>query len=587
LMEIDHNGHLDSLSYEVVEHKLQMLAEEGGVRAARSAGNDFMSGRGSCASAIFTHDGLLIAQTLGGMQHVSAVEMMMMAIMERFPASAMREGDVYLCNDPFMGGIHPTDLGCFRPIFHGGQLAYFSGMLMVVADMGGMSVGGLPATATEVFHEGLVLPPTRAYTAGVADEGLMAVLYRNSRLPKKLRTDVEALVGATAIVDRRMQELIGRIGASQLTGMIARLLDHSEAMVRNGIAALPDGQYTGSYLTEHDGVSPIPSYEVKVRITIDGDNCHFDFSGTAPQAAGAINSSLSQSMSFVTYALRCYLDPSIPMNKGFYRPFTCHFPLGSLVNPRFPAASNLRFAVGQAMVDAIHIAMRAVSPDRSIAPSSALVSVNAHGRVFDPEKVWAFMEVQFGPSGGRTGADANDGMAFPMIGGGGYWISVEYYESAFPVIYERVEFVPDTGGPGRWRGGVGVSKDIRFFEDCVLTIRATDRTALHPQGAEGGGEGRGGGFVLNPDSADRRMLPSKATNLPVEAGDVLRLGVSGGGGYGDPFDRDPQMVVRDIHHGLVSPDGARRDYGVVVDQLGALDSEATIAFRTQSRGVVQ
>ena len=246
-MQADNVDHSDSMSHEVVEHKLQMLAEEGGVRAARSAGNDFMSGRGSCASAIFTREGQLVAQTLAGMQHVSAVEMMMQAVIEKFPPSAMREGDVFLCNDPFMGGIHPTDLGCFRPIFCEGEVAYFSGMLMVVADMGGMSVGGLPATATEVFHEGVVLPPTRVYAAGIADEGLLSLLYRNSRLPRKLRTDVEAMVGATAIVGRRMQELIERIGRAQLARMILRLLDHSEDMVRAGISALPDGEYTGSY----------------------------------------------------------------------------------------------------------------------------------------------------------------------------------------------------------------------------------------------------------------------------------------------------------------------------------------------------
>jgi len=574
---------LDDISCEVAQHRLQMLAEEGGYRASRSAGSPFVSGMGSCASAIFNCEGQLIAQTLGGMSHVSAVKEMLLAVLEDFDPAEMRDGDVFLCNDPFRGGIHPTDLGCFRPIFLDGEVAYFSGMLMVVADMGGVSSGGLPATATEVYHEGVLLPPVRIAEAGETCEGVMKVVLANSRIPLQLRADIEALVSATAIVGQRLVEMVELYGTPTMDTIVQRLFDHSEAMVRAGLARIPDGEYVGSYHAQEDGVGPAESYELKVRVAIKGSDCIVDFTGSAEQAPGAINSSASQSLSFITYAMRCYLDPAIPMNEGFWRPFTLVLPYGTMVNPRPPAAANIRFSTGQAMVDAIHAALRPAFPDWSVAPSSALVSLNAHSAMH-AERSWAMLEVQFGPGGARPGFDANDGSSFPMVGGGGYRASVETYETIFPVMYERIAFQADTAGPGKWRGGTGVVNDIHLLEDSVLTVRATDRTSLPPAGVDGGGAGRGGGFYLEPGTEREVRLPDKQSNLNVPGGTLLRLSVPGGGGWGDPFTRDLEALERDVRKGLVSRRGAQQDYGVELDETGEVDPAATAALRKRLMG---
>ncbi len=573
---------LDDISCEVAQHRLQMLAEEGGFRASRSAGSPFVMGLGSCASAIFTRDGQIVAQTLGGMMHVSAVREMMKAVLEDFPVDRMREGDVFLCNDPFRGGIHPTDLGCFRPIFINGEVAYHTGMLMIVADMGGVSSGGLPATATEVYHEGLVLPPVLIEQDGVICEGVMQVLMSNSRVPTQLRTDIQALISATGIVDQRMREMTERYGKSVLDEIIARLFDHSEAMVRAGLSGIPDGEYRGTYFAQEDGVGPDPNYEVKVRIAIDGDNCEVDFTGTARQAPGAINSSYSQSLSFITYGIRCYLDPEIPMNEGFYRPFRFELPLGTMVNPHSPAAANIRYSTGQAMIDAMHSALRPAFPEWSTAPASALVSINAQSAIHAPRR-WAMLDVVFGPGGARPGFDANDGTAMPLVGGGGYRQAAEAYETLFPMRYERISFAPDTAGPGQWRGGAGVVADVRLLEDCTLTLRAVDRTQILPEGVEGGLSGRGGGFYLNPGTPEARRLPDKSTNHVVAGGTLLRLTVAGGGGWGNPLLRDPAAVAADVRKGLVSREGARADYGVVLNDNGEPDLAATEQARREAR----
>ena len=572
------SAELDDISCEVAQHRLQMLAEEGGFRASRSAGSPFVMGLGSCASAIFTREGLIVAQTLGGMMHVSAVREMMQAVLEDFPAETIRQGDVFLCNDPFRGGIHPTDLGCFRPIFVGGELAYFSGMLMIVADMGGVSSGGLPATATEVYHEGLVLPPVQIEQQGALCEGVMAVLMANSRVPTQLRTDIQALIGATAIVDQRMREMVERYGKATMDVIVAKLFDHSEAMVRAGLAAIPDGEYRGTYHAQEDGVGPAKSYEVKVRIAVRGGDCEVDFTGTARQAPGAINSSYSQSLSFITYAMRCYLDPEIPMNEGFYRPFRFELPLGTMVNPLSPAAANIRYSTGQAMIDAMHAALRPVFPLWSTAPSSALVSINAQSAIHASRR-WAMLDVVFGPGGARPGFDANDGTAMPMVGGGGYRQAAEAYETLFPMRYECIRFAPDTAGPGQWRGGSGVIADVRLLEDCTLTLRAVDRTQILPEGIAGGGHGRGGGFYLSPDAPEEKRLPDKSTNHVVAKGALLRLSVAGGGGWGDPMRRNPGAVADDVRKGVVTRERALADYGVVLNEDGEPDFAATTEVR--------
>jgi len=235
------------------------------------------------------------------------------------------------------------------------------------------------------------------------------------------------------------------------------------------------------------------------------------------------------------------------------------------------------------MLDAMHAALRPAFPDWSTAPSSALVSVNAQSSM-QASRPWAMLEVVFGPGGGRPGFDANDGSSFPMVGGGGYRAAVEAYETLFPVRYERIALAPDTAGPGQWRGGCGLVADIHLLEDCTLTLRATDRTKILPEGVAGGGHGRGGGFYLDPGTADERRLPDKSTNHVVSAGTLLRLSVAGGGGWGDPLARDPAMVAEDLRKGLISRQGALADYGVVIDEAGDPDLAATADKRSEVQG---
>lgn len=552
----------DPVLVEVVRNALAMVAEEAGIAAARSASSPFVSQASAIACAVFDAKGRLVVQTAGGMLHVSALQVMLPEIWKSHPPESLREGDAIILNDPFRGGIHPTDVGAFRPIFHDGKPVFYCGAMMIVSDLGGLSAGGLPANATETFHEGIVLPPLKFFAEGARVAEVESLLQANSRTPQRIVGDIEALVIGGNIAAARMAVLIERYGMPRLDAIIEDLFDHAERMTRHGIAAIPDGTYRGAYAIEEDGVETGRDFRVEVTVMVAGDSCRFDFTGTSPQARGAINSSYSQSLSGAVFALRCYLDPEIPLNEGFYRCLDIELPLGTLVNPRHPAACNLRMATVQAMIDAISFALSGAYPQHAAAAAGLVSTVTAHGKQLDGTTSWSFLDVFFGIGGGRAGADGADGSPFIIYGASNYDRNIESYELEFPMVYQEYRLVQDSGGPGRWRGGCGLVKTVEFQVDAEITVRGTDRYIVPPQGADGGLPGKPGAWVLNRGRDGETDLPPKRTNHHIRAGDTLTMVVAGGGGLGDPRDRDRDLVRRDVEEGYVSAASARDDYGL-------------------------
>jgi len=552
----------DPVLVEVVRNALAMVAEEAGIAAARSASSPFVSQASAIACAIFDAQGRLVVQTAGGMLHVSALQVMLPEIWKSHSPETLNDGDAIILNDPFRGGIHPTDVGAFRPIFHDGKPVFYCGAMMIVSDLGGLSAGGLPANATETFHEGIVLPPLKFFAGGARVAEVESLLQANSRTPQRIVGDIEALVIGGNIAAARMAMLIERYGMAQLGAIIDDLFDHAERMTRHGIAAIPDGVYNGAYAIEEDGVETGRDFRVEVTVTVDGDRSRFDFTGTSPQARGAINSSYSQSLSGAVFALRCYLDPEIPLNEGFYRCIDIELPPGTLVNPRHPAACNLRMATVQAMIDAISFALSGAYPQRAAAAAGLVSTVTAHGKQLDGTTSWSFLDVFFGIGGGRAGADGADGSPFIIYGASNYDRNIESYELEFPMIYQEYRLLPDSGGPGRWRGGCGLVKTVEFQVDAEITVRGTDRYIVPPQGTDGGRAGRPGAWILNQGRAGEAHLPPKKTNHRIRAGDTLTMVVAGGGGLGDPRERDRDLVRRDVAEGYVSAASACDDYGL-------------------------
>ncbi len=564
---------------EIIQNALRGIADEAGLFSARSAYSPFVNTSPQIACGLFDAQARCIAQTDAALIHVSAVQRMLPEVLKDIPPETLRPGDALIINDHFRGGIHPTDVAVFTPIFYRGKLAFFHGSMMIVSDLGGLSNGGLPANATEIFHEGLVIPPLKLYEEGVPNADVHRMIASNSRTPARVLGDIRSLVVGGNMTAPRLTELCDKYGFDQVMEIIDELLDYTERLTRQGIERIPDGVYKGSYLVEDDGIEPGKHFLVKVTVTVQGSNCKLDFTGTDPQARGPINSSYSQSLSGVVVALRFFLDPDIPLNDGFYRPLEIVFPLGSLVNPKYPAAANARFAVLQAMMDAINQALATARPDRLLAPSGCPHVFTVTGMNPETNEFWSLLDVHMGVLGARASKDGIDGLP-PFLGGSpGYQRNAEHYEWEYPVLYDYFRFRPDTAGAGKWRGSAGMVKHVVFNSDADLTVRAVDRCDLPPQGVAGGKPGGKGGWVLNEGRPDEKKLPMKQTNFRIHKGDTLTAYISGGGGFGDPFTRDPVLVGKDVKKGVVTVEGAARDYGVVADADGQVNLPGTEALR--------
>jgi len=559
----------DPVLREVIQSALDTAVEEGGLAASRAAGSPFISSGSAIACAVFDTKGRQLAQTQGGLMHVAALRVMVQEMLKDYKLTEIFEGDVYLLNDHFRGGIHPTDVAAIRPIHHKGKLIGFIAAMMIVSDLGGMASGGLPANATEIFHEGLVIPLVRYYDKGKRSESIERMIRANSRAPQKVIGDIDALVTGDNVGAQRMIELMDRYGADTVLEIAEHLIAYTEQMVRLGISAIPDGVYTGSYGMEEDGIETGRTFVVRNKITIKGSDCHFDLTGTDRQSKGPMNSSLSQTWSAIIYSIRCYLDSYIPMNEGFYNVITATLPTGTLINPNYPAAANLRMGAVHAIMDSLNEAFSGIFPDRVVAAGATATTVTVSAPVGGNDNgPWTFLDVYLGVGGARQGIDGVDGTPSPIYSASGWERSIESYEWDYPVQYECFKLTQDTAGDGQWRGSCGMLKKVKFKAEGWATVRSTDRFLTGPRGLVGGLHGSHGGFIVNEGTAKEEHLPSKKTNHYFNQGDQLSIIYPGGGGYGNPRERDVAAVVRDVTIGRISKEKALAVYGVTINAAG-------------------
>jgi N-methylhydantoinase B len=575
----------DPIALEIVKNALSTAAQEMGLSVVRSAYSTIVKEIGDATAAVFDGAGRLVAQSVGApLMHLSSLRPSLQELLRDYPAERMREGDVFASNDPYRGGIHSNDVMLFRPVFFDGRPAFFTAALLHVADLGGVAAGGLPANATDIFHEGLVLPPVPLQLAGEPHRPVLDIIAANSRTPEKTLGDVRAMLGGVNVGARRLEALVARYGIERLLALTAELMDYSERRTRQEIGRLPPGVQHGSFVIDDDGVEPDKTHWVQVELEIRRDSIRADFRGTAPQSRGPINAARSQSMSGVLYAVRCFLDPWIPVNEGCYRPLEVELPEGTLVNPRPPAACNARMATVMAIVESLLQAFAAIAPHKAVAASANTHLYTLSGVDPATRRLWAYLDPQFGGVGARADRDGLDGTAPLIFAGAGTSPSVEAYEIEYPVRFRRFERWRDSGGPGRWRGGLGTRREIEVLTDAEVTARATDRCRIPPPGAFGGRPGRGGGWIVDEGTPGERVLPPKVTGHALRAGQRLTMLTSAGGGCGPAEQRDPQLVLDDVREGRVSLEGARRDYAVAIDplRLCVLDEE-TARLRAEAR----
>lgn len=567
----------DPVRLELIKNAMGSIVDEMVLTVVRIAFSSIMKDTMDLSSAFCDRDGRLIAQGLSVPLHLGSFPDAMQAVRQRFGDELM-PGDVVILNDPYHGGMHLPDIFMFKPVFVDSRLL---GHAVIVAhhnDVGGRVPGSSAADSTEIFQEGLRLGPVKLYEQGRLNQALQDTILLNVRVPQTVAGDLEAQLAACRIAERGLQDLAARYGVDDLEQAFDALLDYSERAARRCIAGMPRGTYRFVDHLDDDGITPDRPIRIAVALTVDGEEITADFSGSSAQVAGAINATLSFTRSAVYFAMRSIVGDDVPNNEGFFRPIHVVAPLGSVLNPRAPAACAARGVTGFRAIDTLFGALAQVVPQRVRAAgeggttSYSLASHAATGELH------LFREAVMGAWGAGMHWDGVDGVANPAAN-----ISnapIEIVEHQAPVVIERYALAPDTGGAGAHRGGLGVERRFRLLSDRASLQWRSDRRRHPPYGIAGAQPGSPS--VTEISTAEGwEVLPTKFVRT-VQKGQSLRHVTAGGGGAGDPWTRDPQAVLTDVRDGKVSIDAARERYGVIVARRPwRIDIAATAALRAQ------
>lgn len=573
---------IDPVTFEVLRMGLDAIADEMAYTIVRSARSTMIKDCMDYSASLCTAQGDLIAQAVNIPVMMCSTPDALAPTLRKLGAG-LAPGDCIILSDPYEGGSHLPDIFMFTPIFWEGRLVAFSSTCAHHADVGGMVPGSGSSDATEIFQEGLRIPIVKLYERGEPNRALYELILRNVRFPAMLEGDLEAQRAACLIGEREMHRLIRRYGVDTVTHGMAALLDYSERIVREEIRAMPDGVYEFTDYVDEDGMDPEP-VPIHLRLEIRGDRVLADFSGSAKQVRGSINCSLSVTKASTFTAIKCFCRQPFPPNSGFFRPIEVIAPEGSLLNVAFPGATFMRGLTIYRINNVLFGALARAMPERAIAADEGGTSIVVmEGRDAADER-FLYMETISGAWGARANADGID--CASNVTGLQSNTPIEVLETEYPIEVVRYGFVPDSGGPGRHRGGLSLMREYRYrAERGTLQMRA-DRVRFAPYGLFGGRPGGRSGNWLDPDGRNV-PLESKVKSRPLRAGDVVRHVLAGGGGYGWPFERSVESVLEDVRDGKVSTEGARRDYGVAIDPARlTVDEGETARLRAAMRAGV-
>lgn len=575
---IETERHLrDPITFEVFRNAVSSLADEMAISVLRTAHSQIIAESIDFSTALCDASGRVIAQGNTCPVHLGAFPAAMEMLLSRYGTS-INQGDVFVTNDPDEGGMHLPDLFVMKPVHVGNDLVGFAVCMAHHADIGGRVPGGGAVDSTEIFQEGLQIPLLKLEDRGVANETLIRILERNVRVPALVLGDLSAQLNACRTGEVGLVAQVQRHGVAGFQALVAELLEYSDRLLTTRLLELGDTSCAFEDCLDDDGFGPgrIP---IAVRITVSHGRMHVDFTGSAPQVPSALNCTPSFTKSATYAAIQAALGGDIPSNAGFYRPISFTIPPVSILDGRRPAARAARGLLGYRIVDAVWGALAQLLPDTIPAageggPNSLTLAV-----VDDDGRSNLFVDPLFGAWGARPDRDGLDG-ASPLAGNLAN-TPVEDLERTGLVEVQRYGFVEDSGGAGRWRGGLSIVREHRLLRGpAVLQIRS-DRRIHPPYGLEGGLPGGACWNVLDP-GPKQRVLPSKVTRT-IERGQVIRHVTAGGGGHGDPLDREPDMVRQDVLDGKVSAKAARHLYGVVVTAAGELNEKATRRRRASLR----
>jgi N-methylhydantoinase B len=581
---------IDPITLEVLREAFVSIVREMRVTLVRTAyssilyeGEDFscvlMDGQAQIVAMSRGHDHPL---------HIVPIAWSMKAVAEAF-GSDIHPGDIFLHNDPYTGGTHLNDVAMVYPLFAPGEHGHHPLFVFPVVrahwgDVGGMSPGSLSGRATEIFQEGVRIPPVKIVDRGRPNRAALDLLFSNMRGPRERQGDFQAMIGTCAKAAERVEALAARYGAATVRAAVDELMARAEARMRRAIRGLRPGEYVYEAHLEsgHERLEPLT---VRARVVVAGDEITVDLTGTSPQTAGPTNVGPAMAPAGAFTIVKSFLDPGADVNAGAFRPLHVITPPGTIVNARPPAPCGgmveVKYCVESAVMGALAQAL-----DGKVAGD--LKGGGNHCYVGGPHprtgETFIFYEYPAGGTGGFEGGDGSNTVRAWTESDMTTLQPVEAVEQLYPVRVERTALREDSGGPGRWRGGLGLAREVRIQAAGTQLSVLAEKAVLPPFGVCGGDAGatnrfwvRRGARAIQPSA-----LPGKVGGFPLEPGDVVVMESSGGGGFGDPLDRDPALVVADLMQGYVTPGAAETVYGLV-SRAGVVDAEATAARRAALR----
>ena len=569
----------DSFTLELFKNALFSIADEMAVTICRTTYSGVLRDNMDFSTGFTDANGKLVAQGLTIPLHLGSIPTALDSVLEHFKGD-IHPGDVFIMNDPYEGGMHLPDVFIFKPIFVEGEQLAIAATISHQADIGGRVPGSNASDSTEIFQEGLRIPPIKLYMGGKLNETMWRLIEKNVRIPIQVLGDMRAQLSACTIAENQFLELVGRFGLETTRFYMGEVIDHTERLARAAIRKLPDGEFAFEDWVDDDGIDRDRAIRLLCKITKRDDAIKVDWAGSSEQVKGAINCTLSFTKAVSYAAIRSVLDFDIPCNEGLFRAIDVTAPPGTVTNMVLPAACAARGLTGFRMGDCVFGALAMMLKDEVGAASDGGNTGVSIGGYDKSRRPFIFVDFACGSWGGRPwgdGVQGNSNMFANMASQ-----SVELIESQNPIQILRYELIPDRAGAGKYRGGVPYRRDYLFTEDeAVLQVRS-DRRRFRPYGLYGGHAGRPSRNVLNPDK-EARLLDSKLT-MHLRRGDVFRHELPGGGGWGDPLDRDPSNVLSDVRNEYISVDGANRDYGVVIDtSTWIVDLVATQNLRESRR----
>lgn len=554
------SGSLDPITLEIVANALRSITDETFVALKKSAYSTNIKERHDHSTAIMDASGRLIAQAHDSLPiHIASMSGLMTCLLAKF-GHDIRPGDLFVANDPHTaGGTHLPDINMAQPVFRDGRPVAFVCNIAHHADVGGMAPGSMAGGMSEIYQEGLRVPVVRLFREGVLQEDLLDLLLLNVRVPEERRGDYYAQIAACRLGVRRLDEVIDRWGLDLVTRAFDEIVGRTAMRMRDALGAIPDGTYRFEDVMDDDGLEA-EDIRIALTVTAKGGDVAFDFAGTAPQVPGNVNMTMNATVAAVVYALKALLDPEAPNNQGTIDSVRITAPEGCLINAVFPAPVAARAHTCQRVIDVVCGALAHAIPDRVVAaPNGANTTAVFAGTDPRTGRAYVYLETLGGGAGARPEKDGKDGVQTGITNTSN--LPIEAIEMEYPLLVEAYGFVPDSGGPGRTRGGMGLRRIVRPVGHVCLFNGAGERFRHPPWGVFGGGGGGMGRYALIDPDGGETPLPTKPSGVRIRPDRAVLVDSPGAGGYGPPAERPAEELARDRATGRFTAPFLARHFG--------------------------